>query len=54
MPIREVAEILVRGLDRLFKSRESQPDARRYALSLTDPPCSVSFMLVNGFRNPKS
>lgn len=52
--IREVAEILARGLDRLFKSRESQRESRRDALSFPDTPCSVSSTLVNGFREPES
>ena len=50
---REVAEILARGLDRLFKSRESQRESRRDALSFSDTPCSVSSTLVNGFREPE-
>ena len=52
--IREVAEILARGLDRLFKSHESQRESRRDALSFSGPPCSVSSTSVNGFRDPKS
>lgn len=52
--IRNVAEILARGLDRLFKSRDSQRESRRDALNFPDPPCSVSSTLVNGFRAPKT
>ena len=52
--IREVAEIMARGLDRLFKSRESQRESHRDALSFPDPRCSVSSTLVNGFREPES
>lgn len=52
--IREVALILARGLDRLFKSRDSQRESRRDALSFPDPQCSVSSTLVNGFREPES
>jgi len=52
--IRELAEILARGLDRLFKSRESQRESRRDALSFPHTQCSVSSTLVNGFREPES
>ena len=52
--IRELAEILDRGLDRLFKSRESQRESRRDALSFPDRSGSVSEVPVNGNREPLS
>jgi len=52
--IRELAEILARGLDRLFKSRDSQRESRRDALSFPDRSGSVSEVPVNGNREPLS
>ena len=52
--IRDIAEILARGIDRLFNSRDSVSQSLRDALSLRDKPCSVSSTLVNGLRDPES
>ena len=52
--IRDIAEILARGLDRLFNSRDSVSQSLRDALSFRDKPCSVSSTLVNGLRDPES
>ena len=52
--IRQVAEILASGLDRLFKSRESQRESRHEALSFPDRSGSVSEVPVNGNREPQS
>jgi hypothetical protein len=52
--IRQVAEILASGLDRLFKSHESQRESRRDALSFPDRSGSVSEVPVNGNREPLS
>ena len=52
--IRQVAEILASGLNRLFKSRESQRESRHEALSFPDTPCLVSEVPVNGNREPQS
>ena len=46
--IRSIAEILARGLDRLFNSRDSVSQSPTDALSFRDKPCSVSSTLVNG------
>ena len=46
--IRQVAEILASGLDRLFKSPESQRESRHEALSFPDRSGSVSEVPVNG------
>ena len=52
--IRDIAEILARGIDRLFNSRDSVSQSPRDALSFRDKPCSVSSTLVNGLRDPES
>ena len=52
--IRDIAEILARGLQRLFNSRDSVSQSPRDALSFRDKPCSVSSTLVNGLRDPES
>ena len=45
--IRDIAEILARGLQRLSHARESSEKSSPDALSFRDTPCSVSTM-VNG------
>ena len=45
--IRDIAEILARGLQRLFNSRDSVSQSSPDALSFRDTPCSVS-TTVNG------
>ena len=52
--IRDIAEILARGLQRLFNSRDSVSQSPPDALSFRDKPCSVSSTLVNGLRDPES
>ena len=52
--IREIAEVLARGLQRLVNSRDSVSQSSPDALSFRDKPCSVSSTLVNGLRDPES
>ena len=52
--IRDIAEVLVRGIDRLFNSRDSASQSPPDALSFRDKPCSVSSTLVRGLRDPES
>ena len=52
--IRDIAEILARGLQRLSHARESSEKSSPDALSFHDKPCSVSSTLVNGLRDPES
>ena len=52
--IRDIAEVLARGLQRLFNSRDSVSQSLPDALSFRDKPCSVSSTLVNGLRDPES
>ncbi len=40
--IRDIAEILARGLQRLLNSRDSVSQSLRDALSFRDKPCSVT------------
>ena len=51
--IRDIAEILARGFQRLSHARDSVSQSPPDALSFRDKPCSVSSTLVNDLRDPE-